>query len=189
MGYACMDEGGFPLGSLDSESVRTYFDTTCTSEQDSPYVPGTGCWQCHCSKTANLSCVDAIQAYVGGTDFNIKYTRVPWNEAKATYYENLNVYKIDTSASGANIVGKIEGVKHNFVSYRYFEKNSCEAQECLSGLGWRRIINFDATHVNIGTKDVLIGDVTYTTDQEYTFDPAIQHYLYYWFNCMIKLIF
>ena len=183
MGYACMDEGGFPLGSLDSESVRTYFDTTCTSEIDSPFVPGTGCWQCHCSKTADLSCVDAIHTYVGGTDFNITYTRAPWSESKASYYERKNIYQVDPSASGANLIGKMEGVKHNFVSYRYFEDNSCESQECLSGFGWRRIINFDATHVNIGSKDVLIGNVTYTTDQQYTFNPEIQHYLYYWFNC------
>ena len=189
MGYACMDEGGFPLGSLDSESVRTYFDTTCTPETDSPFVPGTGCWQCHCSKTSELSCVDAIGKYVGGTDFNITYTRASWSESKASYYEGLNVYNVNPSASGANLVGKMEGVIHNFVSYRYFDDNSCESQECLSGYGWRRIINFDATHVNVGTKDVFIGNVTYTTDESYTFNPAIQHYLYYWFNCKHSIFF
>ena len=154
MGYACMDEGGFPLGSLDSEAVRTFFDTDCTAENDSHYVPGTGCMQCHCSKTANMSCVDAIHTYVGGTDFNITYIRAPWSETKASYYEKSNTYNVDTKACGANLVEKIEGVKHNLVSYRYFEENSCEAQECLSGLVWRRILNFDATHVNVGTKDI-----------------------------------
>jgi hypothetical protein len=57
----------------------------------------------------------------------MRFTRVAWNEPLAQHYEKMNQYELDITASGSNQVGKLDGLRHNFVVYKYFEKDSCEA--------------------------------------------------------------
>ena len=57
----------------------------------------------------------------------MRFTRVAWNERLSQHYEKMNQYELDITASGSNQVGKLDGLRHNFVVYKYFEKDSCEA--------------------------------------------------------------
>ncbi|KAF0719853.1 Aste57867_743 [Aphanomyces stellatus] len=187
--FSCMNEGQFPLGSLDAESMHWYFDDTCTNEVDKPFNRSAGvpCNQCHCTVDVQLNCVDAIQKAIGATTANVTFTHVAWDEAIASSVEAENDYDVAVGepedVGGANLVGKTKDLEHQITVYRYFKTNTCEAKEgCVKHPGWRRLVMFDATDVNVGSIDLeFFGNIGFTNES--TFFPSLYHNLFYWFAC------
>ncbi|KAF0719854.1 Aste57867_744 [Aphanomyces stellatus] len=187
--YTCMNEGQFPLGSLDAESADWYFDDSCTSEVDNPFKHeyGVACNQCHCTQPATEDCRDALAKYIGATTANLTFTHVAWDEAIATNAERQNDYQVAVGkpevVGGANLVGKTSDLEHQITIYRYFKTNTCEAQEgCVKHPGWRRLVMFDATDINVGSVDLeFFGNIAFTNES--TFFPSLYHNLFYWFAC------
>ena len=185
------NESGFPWNSLDTESSEMYYDDSCKS------IPQLGTYplceaDCHCSKDAAMDCTTALSTYIGSTVLNMTFTRVAWDETIASTIEAKNKYRINSSSPGSDItpvdVNQAgQGLKRNLIIYRYFESQSCESMECLKGNGWRKLVLFDSIYINVGTKDVNIGQVAYVTGDMTTFDYSIQHEQYYWFACKFKI--
>ena len=182
-----MDESGFPWESLDTESSEMYYDDGCVSTPQLGSYPL--CFEdCHCSRDSSMDCPTALMKFIGLTVLNMTFTRVPWDEDIAKTLEANNKYKINTFLSGADLVPvdinqSGQGLRRNIVVFKYFEAQSCESKECLSGTGWRKLVMFDSIFVNIGTKDMNIGEVNYVVGDIATFDFSVQHEQYYWFAC------
>ena len=148
---------------------------------------------CHCAQDSATDCPTALKSYIGLTLLSLTFTRVPWDESLARWVESKNKYKINTSASGADLIPVDvnqagQGLNRYIVVYKYFERQSCESMECLQGNGWRKLFLFDSIYANIGTKDVNIGAVNYAVGNMSTFDFSVQHMQYYWFACKFELI-
>ncbi|KAI8810250.1 hypothetical protein BJ742DRAFT_801150 [Cladochytrium replicatum] len=179
-GNACMDEAGFPANSLDPESTRVYFDDTCTKDAYDPKQP---CTTCHCTSEAEYDCAEALQKFVGASDVILWYERVAWNEPLAQKYESLNEYEYKEEAVGGDLLGYIEGMEHNLIIYRYFKDGSCERKECITETGWRKLILFDSIHVNVGSEQVLLGEIKYESGDPSSFNQSLYHNSYYWDPC------
>lgn len=147
-GYACMDEADFPPNSVDSENAVAFFDHECTE--------GEGEDSCHVTLPApQISCLDALQAYVGRVETSVDFERLAWNEAIA------DEVRIGAQRPGIHLKAMQEGVEDNRIVYRYFPEDSCAiAEGCVGGSGWRRLLQFTATVQNLGTLDSAIGDVS-----------------------------
>jgi len=183
-GYACMDENLFPHGSLDPESPHIYFDDSCTAGEPDILNANTSClYGCHCTQGADLDCSAAISTYIGTSETALMFTRLPWNETLAQEIEALNEYQIREDADGADLEGMRTGVEHNWIVYRYFTSNTCEADECLSGIGWRRLLIFDTLDLNIGNTDINMGEINYVAGDQSSFNSTLYHNLYYWDEC------
>jgi len=180
-GFDCMDEGGFPVSSLDGENPEFYFDDSCTPEPPFDATAGP-CGACHCSGTSTKSCVDSVKDNVGRADVQITYTRMPWNENFARSIEALVPYNI-TYENGADIIPSAPDLLHNYLGYQYFTPSSCTNLECGGTPGWRRLLYFDASNINIGGKGLEIGFISYEAEDASTFDPLAFHNLYYWDSC------
>lgn len=175
-GYACIDEAEFPSNSVDAESVRSFYDQDCDVE-DAPSHEG-----CHFTELPDLSCVDALDAYVGKIETAMRYERVPYRHAVA---DRVRV-GTTTHADGADLIPLDEGLAVNRIVYRYVDANDCAIQEgCVGGQGWRRLLRFDASLKNAGGKPVHVGDIDYfgTGDSSqliehnvYEFSACHEHY-------------
>ena len=164
-----------------------YYDDTCTSAPQLGSYP-TCIAGCHCYRDAATDCPTALAKYIGATTLNMTFTRVDWNETLALSIESKNKYQINTAVPGADLtpvdVNQAgQGLNRNLIVYKYFESGSCESMECLKGNGWRKLALFDSIYVNVGTRDVNIGQVNYVTGDITTFDFSVQHEQYYWFAC------
>jgi hypothetical protein len=176
-----MDEAQFPLDSVDSEGPINYFDDTCGPE--APYNYDGGCDQCHCTVTVDESCRSALGKTTGKTAAAIVFTRMPLDMNVVLQIEALAQYNY-TSTQGADMLGSMAGLNHNYVVYKYLAEDSCTIKECNGGgFGWRRLLYFDATHINVGTKPLEIGYLSYLKADASSFDPLIFHNLYYWDTC------
>jgi len=179
-GYACMDEGQFPLDSVDAENPEFYYDDTCGPE--APYNFDGGCNICHCTVTVDDSCRSVLGKTVGKTSATLTYTRIPWNLTFAQSIEALAPYTITTTA-GADLVASLPDLNHNYVAYKYITPDSCTRKECVDNPGWRRFLYFDAVHVNVGSKNLDIGYIAYLKADPSSFNPLAFHNLYYWDYC------
>jgi hypothetical protein len=180
-GYACMDEAQFPLDSVDSEGTMYFFDETCGGE--APYDFDGGCNQCHCTVPVMENCRSVLGKTTGKTSVNLKFTRVALNMTLVNQIEALATYQF-TSTAGADMLGSIPSLNHNYVIYKYLTEDSCTQLECNGGgFGWRRLFYFDAVHVNVGTKPLEIGFLVYLQNDASSFDPLLFHNLYYWDTC------
>jgi len=180
-GYACMDEGQFPLDSVDSEGTVYFFDETCGPE--APYNFDGGCNQCHCTVAVDEGCRSVLGKTTGKSSTTLTFTRVAVNMTQVNEIEALVAFPFTTTA-GADMVGSISSMNHNYVTYKYLTEDSCEMLECNGGgFGWRRLLNFDAVHVNTGTKPLEIGFIIYLENDPNSFDPLLFHNLYYWDTC------
>ena len=151
-GYACMDEADFPFDTVDSEQTDTYYDSTCPVEKVLTAHDG-----CHQTALPTESCVDALDHHVGRVTTSVHYTRIAWNQAKADavrYYPPTN----DT----VDMQVFLEDFTEHQVDWKYFAPNSCEEQEhCIGAPGWRRVLQFNSSDQNRGTKTLNIGSVDY----------------------------
>lgn len=87
VGYACMDEGGFPLDSVDAENVEYFYDDECTAEPESG-ATGT-CRGCHCAATLDIDCADAVHEATGAETFHVRFERLAWDDQLAAAIEVL----------------------------------------------------------------------------------------------------
>jgi hypothetical protein len=88
----------------------------------------------------------------------LRYERIAWDDALAAEYR---VGELVTKGA-ANVRPVREALDVNRVVYRYVAADSCEVQEgCVTGTGWRRLLRFEASLLNVGDTAMHIGDVDY----------------------------
>ena len=151
-GYACMDESEFPPNSVDTEDTEFFYDQECKVEA------ATSKDGCHRSQLPTLSCQDALAAKVGKVAMAIEFTRLAWDAALA---DKVRVGAV-TNPSGSDLNAIREELAVNRVTYRYIPADSCAlAEQCVTGSGWRRLLQFNASEKNLGAEPVHIGDVDY----------------------------
>lgn len=171
-GYACMDESEFPPNSVDGENVSTFFDYECEAGES----------DCHVTDVPDESCLDALVRAVGSVETSIAFERLAWDDAAA---DGARVGEV-TNTTGPDLEVIPEGLSNRRVIYRYIAEDSCAlAEQCVTGTGWRRLLQFDASVKNVGAAALDIGDVDYYlegNDTEvgdhniYTFSECHEHY-------------
>ena len=148
-GNACLNEGGFPPNSYDSENVDIFYDYSCTADSG-------GAAGCHRTTLPTLSCIQALNAAVGTLETAVRFERLPWNEALA---DQIRIGEI-VSDDAPDLLVVSEDLQNTRITYRYFPSNSCAlAEGCVNGSGWRRLLQFDATAHNLGAAPLHIGPV------------------------------
>ncbi len=148
-GNACINEGGFPPNSYDSENVDIFYDYTCTADSG-------GAAGCHRTTLPTLSCLEALNASVGVVETAVTFQRLEWDPDLADEIRIGEVIAED--APDLQVVS--EDLQNNRIIYRYFPANSCAlAEGCVNGTGWRRLLQFDATAHNLGAVALNIGPV------------------------------
>lgn len=182
--YACMDEDQFPRNAIDSENSQVYYDDTCAA---GPITNTTSCngliTGCHCSQGSTVDCHTGLKQSVGMVPMDITFTVAKWDEAVAQKYEAYNSYNLQPTATGADLVGWLPGLAHNWFAYQYFPPQSCSVVEGTALAGWRKLLIFDSIHVNEGPTDMLIGNVKYFAGNANSFNQTAYHNMYYWGQC------
>jgi hypothetical protein len=148
-GNACLNEGGFPPNSYDSENVDIFYDYSCTADSG-------GAAGCHRTTLPTLSCIQALNAAVGTVETAVRFTRLPWD---ADLADEIRIGEV--IAADAPDLKVVSGdLQNNRIIYRYFPANSCAlAEGCVNGSGWRRLLQFDATAHNLGAVALDIGPI------------------------------
>ena len=147
-GYACMDESEFPPNSVDGENAGTFYDHECEGGESS----------CHVTETPEESCVEALERAVGSIETAIRFERLEWDDDLAEEVRTGDL--TDTDEPDVRVVE--DGLDVERVIYRYIDEDSCAlAENCVGGMGWRRLLQFDASVHNVGGSALAIGDVDY----------------------------
>jgi hypothetical protein len=148
-GNACLNEGGFPPNSYDSENVYLFYDYTCTADS-------LGAAGCHRSTRPPLSCREALDSRIGSIETSLSFERLRWNRTVADEVRVGQIISQDTP--DLRVLG--EDLANNRIIYRYFAPDSCAiVEQCVSGTGWRRLLMFDANNHNLGAAALEIGSV------------------------------
>ena len=183
-GYACADESSFSLDTVNSENFLTYFDQECGVE---PYKPISNRTyednkNCHWTSFPNVTCIESLEKDLGYINLTVTWTRLPWNDTIADQYRYGNLTS-DTA--------DLEGVKAKLedeinVGYKFFEENSCALQEggslaskgCIGGPGWRQLLRFTSSSINVGKSVLHLGEVRteLLINGVYEWDPCHLHY-------------
>lgn len=147
-GYACMDEAEFPPNSVDGENVATFYDHECEGGDE----------LCHLSEVPDEDCIEALERAVGAVETAVTFERLPWDAAVA---DSVRVGEVtDTDEPDVSVMAEALDVQR--VIYRYIDEDSCAlAEGCVTGRGWRRLLQFDASVKNLGGAALDIGDVDY----------------------------
>jgi hypothetical protein len=170
-GYACMDESEFPPNSVDGENVYTFYDQDCTADDEA----------CHISETPDYDCTEALDRFIGSLSANLHFERLGWDGKLA---QQARVGDIGRAGADLQVIG--EGLDNHRIIYRYISASSCAFKEnCVSGLGWRRLLQFDASIKNVGADALNIGDIDYylesqdtalATHNTFVYSACHQHY-------------
>ena len=184
--FACMDEDQFPVGSVDAESTEVYFDDQCEAggaPDGTGYCSGDE-FGCHCTKGAELSCVDAVKTHIGSVELKLTFEKIKFDYGLADDIEKKNLYFPNRKLKGADLVPVKEGLENNYSVYKYIDcEKSCERKECLKGAcGWRKLIIFDTTDVNVGKEAVFVGNISYTYNEN-EFNEKEYHNMFYYDSC------
>ena len=184
-GYACADESTFSLDTVTSENFLTYFDQECRVE---PYLPIANRTvqtnlNCHWTDFPKETCLESLSRTVGFSSIEITWTRLPWNSTLA------DEYRVGAQTSQ---FADMEGVTSKLVDeinvgYKFIEPSSCTLIEggssgrkgCVNAPGWRQLLKFTSSSVNIGKTDLHLGDVLtpeYLNRGVYEYDPCHLHY-------------
>jgi hypothetical protein len=148
-GNACLNEAGFPPNSYDSENAWAFFDFTCQADSGGPLG-------CHRTRLPQLSCREAMDLRIGVVDTAVQFRRLAWDDALADAVRLGEV----TQLTGPDLTVLSEDLANHRVVYRYFAPDSCALlEQCVSGSGWRRLLQFDATVHNVGVLPMHIGPV------------------------------
>ena len=153
-GYACLDESEFPPNSVDGENVSTFYDQDCEAGEN----------ECHVTDAPDLDCQEALDLSVGSLSAELHFERLPWDPALA---DQARVGALGRPGADLQVIG--EGLDNHRFIYRYIGASSCAmAENCVSGLGWRRLLQFDASIQNIGADALNIGDIDYYLESQDT---------------------
>lgn len=148
-GNACLNEGGFPPNSYDSENVYLFYDYTCTAGSG-------GAAGCHRTTLPALSCREALDGRVGAITTTLNFERLPWDETLAAAVRRGQVL----SQEAPDLQVMTGDLQNNHIIYRYFPADSCAlVEQCVDGSGWRRLLMFDANTHNLGGTALEIGKV------------------------------
>ncbi|HWO14904.1 MAG TPA: lysyl oxidase family protein [Polyangiaceae bacterium] len=171
-GYACVDEDGYPLRTADSENVAQLFDQDCGVE--TPDEPS-----CHYTEFPDESCKKALQKYTGRVDTKLRFERIRYDRSTA---DRVRVASYTTSGY-PDLAVLPQNLEHNRIVYRYIEPDSCAVEEaCVTGSGWRRLLEYDASIKNTSTRDLTVGAVDesspFVEHNVFEFSACHEHYHY-----------
>jgi hypothetical protein len=185
-GYACADEASFSFDTVNSENFWTYFDQDCGVEEYTPLENRTyeqSNSACHWTSFPKDTCIEALQKFAGYLELVIVWERISWNETIAHEYRYGNV---------TTHTGNLEGVHANLANdlnlvYKYIEPDSCTLKEagyghtkgCVSAPGWRHLLKFTSSSINIGKSEILVGvpvSNDYIEHGVYEMDTCHKHY-------------
>ena len=172
-GNACVNEGGYPAHSYDSENVFDLYDYTCTADSG-------GAAGCHRTSLPNFSCREALDAFVGAVRSAVRFERLPWDAALA---DEVRIGPItDETAPDMQVVAA--DLANNRLVYRYIQPDDCALEEGAVGApGWRRLLQFDATVYNVGSLPLTVGPVRAEDPEHNVFEYSACHdhfhYSYY----------
>lgn len=180
---------------MDFENVDSFYDDTC--EPEDPPSGHTLCEQCHCTAPyADQTCLEALKDHVGGISVDLTFTLVDFDEAIASQYR-IPAEPIQDPQTGeaAPVVLRPEqgSLEHPRVTYKYFTSMDCELGEgCIGGLGWRRLLRFNADASNVGVEDMIVGstpniDISMKQYNIYEFSNCHKHFHFshygnFWFG-------
>lgn len=186
--YACINQMSFSEDKVFSENAWAYYDYTCKVE---PFIPPdkrtadySNSTMCHWTVFPNETCVQALRK-IGYLRINILWTRIAWSESIASKYrfgEQTSEY--------ADLTGVEENFKNDIsIGFRYFKNNSCALKEgasdytpgagCIDKAGWRQLLKFTSSSVNIGKTDLHFGDVydpLFIDNNVFEYDPCHLHF-------------
>ncbi len=168
---ACLNEAGFPPNSYDAINAWHFYDYTCTADSDGAEGG------CHRTTLPGLSCRQAISGRIGEVAATMQFERLAWDAALA---DSVRVGDI-TSTVGPDLVTLTEDMNNNRIIYRYFNVTDCAFEEgATGGLGWRRLLLFDATVHNTSTLPLHIGKANAVDDVNnvFIFAPCHGHFHY-----------
>ncbi len=144
---ACINEGGFPPNSYDSENAWVFFDHTCIALSGGPAG-------CHRLQLPEEDCIEAMQRATGILETQMVFERLAWDDDLA---DEVRVGEI-TQLEGPDLAAISEDLQDYRVIYRYFPPESCGLVEgCVNGSGWRRLLQFKATVHNQGAEALSVG--------------------------------
>ena len=171
-GYACIDEDGYPLRTAESENVSQLFDQDCDVE--TPEEPS-----CHYTEYPTESCKKALKRHVGRIDTALRFERVRYERSKA---DQVRVASY-TQTQVPDLAVLPENLETNRIVYRYIEPGSCAIEEgCVTGSGWRRLLEYDASIKNTSTVDLTVGavdeDSPFVQHNVFEFSACHEHYHY-----------
>ena len=166
-GYACMNEAAFSLQTVTSSNGYYFFDSDC---DDETYIPianrtyNSSLKNCHWTSFPNVSCIHELKNKVGFTDTTYFWTRLPWSNDLASKWRYGRL--TSDSADLSTVNGTLENTIN--YQYRYFPNDSCALFEagvgnnrgCIDKAGWRQLLKFTSTAVNVGKTDFFLGTVT-----------------------------
>jgi hypothetical protein len=152
-GFACMDEEEFPFHSVDSEEVDSFYDQECTVEKGLSNVG-----QCHFTRRAEQSCVQALEDHVGRVHTAVAFERLPWDPILADQVRFGTV-----SGDEPDLQVYVPDFTPSRITYRYIHDSGCEVvEQSVTGVGWRRLLQFATSDENVGNETLTIGGVDYT---------------------------
>ncbi|MCB8985212.1 MAG: hypothetical protein H6659_15375 [Ardenticatenaceae bacterium] len=164
-GNACVNEGGYPAHSYDSENIFDLYDYTCTADSGGPAG-------CHRTSLPNLSCQEALAAYVGTVQTAVRFERLPWDDSLA---DQVRLGPV-TNATAPDLMVVAADLSNNRLVYRYIQPDDCALQEGAVGApGWRRLLQFDATVYNVGGAPLTVGPVRAEDPVHHVFEYSACH--------------
>ena len=148
-GNACLNEAGFPPNSFDSENAWVFYDYSCEGTDG-------GIFACHRTRLHPQSCVEELEDRVGTIEAAMRFERLEWDPDLADQVRMGELTHVE--GPDLSVVG--DDLAINRVIYRYFPEDSCAlAEQCVSGSGWRRLLQFNGTVHNVGAVTMGIGPV------------------------------
>jgi hypothetical protein len=169
-GNACVNEGGFPPNSFDSENVSIFYDYSCAADSG-------GAAGCHRTSLPRLSCREALEERVGEVETSMRFERLAWDSELADAVRVEAVSSLE--APDLMVVG--EDLETNRIVYRYIEPDDCALLEgAIGDSGWRRLLQFDATVANIGGRPLEVGPVVAEDldNHVFTYNSCHDHFHY-----------
>ncbi|MEM7335322.1 MAG: lysyl oxidase family protein [Chloroflexota bacterium] len=167
-GKACVNEAGFPPNSYDTETVRDVYDFSC--------VPSSvGKVGCHRNEVPSLTCLEAVDAFVGRFETFMRFERVPWDDELA---DSVRIGPV-TSLEAPDFQVVTSDLLDYRIVYEYFEEGDCALEEDAVGdTGWRRLLRFSATMHNVGAEPLHIGFVVSEDPQTniFEYNPCHDHF-------------
>lgn len=147
-GRACVDDGGFPPNSVDSENVWHFYDFAVSS--------------CH----------EILAFRIGVVETALRFERLPWDAELADQVRSGPI----TTEEGPDLAVVGDDLNNNRIVYRYVEEGDCAlAEGAVGGSGWRRLLQFEATVHNTGNDVLYIGDAEAGDPEESVFQYAPCH--------------
>lgn len=149
MGNACVNEAGFPPNSYDTENYLNTYDFSCTPSS-------VGKVGCHRNEVPSLTCLEAVDAFIGRFETNMRFERLEWDDELADAVRIGPVNNLEAP----DLMVVPEDLQEHRIVYTYFEPGDCALEENAVGdAGWRRLLKFTATLHNVGGEALDIGPV------------------------------